>query len=66
MKKITKKEFKKRVAKKIEKLVVVASVLMLVYLVLCYVDVVAKNVEPNQELSTWNILYDYKMEIITK
>lgn len=65
-KKITKKEFIKGLVKKTEKLVAAISILMVVYFILCYVDVVANNVELNKELAGWSVLHDYKMEMITK
>lgn len=58
---ITKKEFKKKLTEKIEKVIVLASVLILAYFILCYIDVIAKNVTQNLELANWSILHDYKI-----
>lgn len=63
---ISKKEFKKRLAKKVEKIIIIFNVLVLAYFIACYVNITACNVSAKKELATWNIAHDLKMEIISK
>ena len=63
---ISKKEFKKRLAKKFEKIIAIYGILILAYFIACYVNITACNVSADKELATWNIAHDFKMEITSK
>lgn len=63
---ISKKEFKRRLTKKVEKFTVICNILILAYFIACYVNITACNVSASKELATWNIAHDLKMEIISK
>ena len=63
---MSKKEFKRKLAKKVEKIFIICSIITLVYFITCYVNIAACNVSANKELATWNVAHDFKMEITSK
>lgn len=60
-----KKSLARRKAEALARLIVsLVCAGVMVYFVACYVDVTCKNTASGLELESWNILHDYKMELM--